>query len=213
MISWKGITYNEVIATLRRNTNTNQSMENTYLPNPNRIYRNEITVLNTNNTTSHNTVPSYPSGTIKTTVSNCNPFIQKGLAISSPMAQKGCVDNTQNNAFRRVRSAGMNCEKPVFVSNTKIKTGYYDSRTQYLKSTIDAECNHINLNNVQFAQQGAVSNSNYILRKRFNTNQDNGLITRKVFDTPLLYAETIKNAIGDTGYLCSNNLPLPATST
>jgi hypothetical protein len=101
----------------------------------------------------------------------------------------------------------MNRETPQFVSSTKMKGGYYANNAQYLRGTIGKECVIYNPNNQQFAQQGAVSYSNYILRKNYDINSANNAITSATYAVPLLYAESIKMAVGDTGTLCAKNVP------
>jgi hypothetical protein len=210
IIQWKGRTYNEIVPSIRRNTNTNASTQNTFLPNPCKIYRREIpfNVGETYGGTGRNPVTiieleqpgyrNYHIGDTTTTTTICDANVQTEL----PLTQKECVANV----LRKVRSAGMNPERPVFVSNTAITTKYYTSGCQYLKAK-DAKCDIDVPNNGQFNCQGATTYSNYILRKQYDTNLANWAITAATFKTPILYAESIKSAIGDTTSLCAKNVP------
>jgi hypothetical protein len=210
-IKWKGQTYNQIISTIKRNNNSNLSAQNTFLPNPCKIYRRELTTpfSNSGNERTSLKINEILHGTSQTSTNTCNNLIiQTEYLAPSDTTLKGDITNsTVNNSIRRVRSSGMNNEKPVFISNTKIGTKYYTNETQYLKSISTDKCTIYNPNNTQFSQQGAVSNSNYILRKSFDINRTNNDITTATYLLPLSYAETIKNNIGDTGTLCSKNIP------
>ena len=100
----------------------------------------------------------------------------------------------------------MNNEKPIFISDSKIATKYYTNDLQYLNAVIN-DCNIYKPNNAQFSQQGAVSYSNYILRKTNDINRINNKITCATYKLPLSYCETVKNVIGDTGTLCAKKIP------
>jgi hypothetical protein len=221
-VSWKGRTYNEIVSTIKRNKNKNASSQNTFLPNPCKIYRRELPIpfsvdnINSGSERTSLKLGDFPGSTTRVlsilgdycnTPSYNNLIIQKPYDAPTDTTLKGEIDDTTIiNSIRRVRSSGMNNEKPVFISNVKIGTRYYINQPQFMKSTVD-NCNIYNPNNGQFSQQGAVSYSNYILRKNFDINRANNEITSATYSLPLLYAETIKNAVGDTGTLCSNNLP------
>jgi hypothetical protein len=216
-IKWKGRTYNEIISAIKKNANENASMQNTLLPNPNKIYRRTLLPFNRSSTTCGNERTSvklgeYPGSTIRTLVpgTDTDIFIQKEYNVVPPFDTtiKGCVDDSAiTKSLRLVRSAGMNSETPQFVSSSKMKGGYYANNAQYLMSTAGKECTIYNPNNAQFAQQGAVSYSNYILRKTYDINSANNAITSATYSVPLLYAESIKMAVGDTGTLCAKNVP------
>lgn len=224
-IKWKGRTYNEIVSIFKRNKNKNVSTQNTFLPNPCKIYRRELPIitysfsdLQTNSGNDSTTLQQIetPGSTIRylsTLGDYCDnsPPLSNSWAIQKPYSSpidttlKECdTNNTIINSIRRVRSCGMNPEKPTFVSTSKISTKYYTNECQYLKSTFNDNCTIYNPNNQQFSQQGAVSYSNYVLRKNFDINRANNQITSATYNVPLLYAESIKNAIGDTGSLCSN---------
>lgn len=212
-IKWKGRTYNEIVSIIKSNKNQNQSTQNIFLPNPCKIYRRELPITtflfneinaNSGNERTSLKIDENPSYTIKNTNNYCdnNIIIQKEYNVyPNIMLKDNITDTTIINSIRRIRSSGMNIEKPIFVSNTKIATKYYTNKCQYLNSTINNDI--YNPNNPQFSQQGAVSNSNYILRKTFDTNRNNNKITSATYRLPLLYAETIKNNIGDTNSICA----------
>lgn len=217
-IKWKGRTYNEIIAIIKRNKNENLSIQNAFLPNPCKIYRynlpfNEIPPNAGPNVGHERTSMRIPSESPGFTNhyyaddSNCNPtFLQVPYNPSS---------NAQSNAetlkgkcnivdtIRRIRSAGMNREKPVFVSNTKMENPYSINNKQHLDATVNRGCATYKPNNAQFSQQGGVSYSNYILRKSFDINRANNAITSATYSLPISYAETIKMAVGDTGSINS----------
>jgi hypothetical protein len=218
-IKWKGRTYNEIVSAIKKNTNENASAQNTLLPNPCKIYRRTLPTFNASNITCGNERTSvnlgeYPGFTNHSyTVPDTALFIQKEYNVPLPYdttdggSEICVVDSAITKSLRLVRSAGMNRETPRFVSSSKMKGGYYANNAQYLQGTIGKECVIYNPNNQQFAQQGGVSYSNYILRKNYDINSANNSITSATYSVPLLYAQSIKMAVGDTGTLCAKNVP------
>jgi hypothetical protein len=214
IIKWKGLTYNEIIPTFRRNRNANQSTNNTFLPNPCNIYRRELpntpfSVFGNQREIKISDLeqPGFSNRTSIIVDNSCGQ-IQQPYESNEPDVKplKECVSVT--NSLRRVRSSGMNPEKPIFISDTQIGTTYYTYGNQYLNSTFDTrECLINAPNNPQFSCQGAVSYSNYIVRKQYETNTDNNAITAATYKLQILYAESVKNAVGDTGSLCATNVP------
>lgn len=216
MISWKGKTYNEITAILQKNKNQNESVENTFLPNPCKIYRRSFNLpsndessgtANSGNERILQSTFDIPAASFRTinTQTQCNNIILQ-KAYNPTVLQN---DTIISDSIRRVRSAGMNNEKPVFVSNSKITSPYFNSNIQYLDATVVKDC-IFNPNNPQFSQQGAVSYGAYILRKNNDICRINNALTERAFDAPLLYAENIKYIIGDTPALCNNATPPPA---
>lgn len=220
LIKWKGKTYNEIIPIIKCNNNNNLSLQNTFLPNPCKIYRYELPNfdnINVNNERISSKIYDSPGST--TRYSNildnyCNTPLYNNLIIqkdynvysSNNIPIKNNITNSIiHNSIRRLRSSGMNNEKPLFISNTQISTNYYNNQCQYLNNTLQ-NCNIYNPNNIQFSQQGAVSCSNYILRKNFDTNYYNNKITSSIYKLPILYADNIKNNIGDTNTIQNCNL-------
>jgi hypothetical protein len=204
-IKWKGRTYNEIVSTIKQNKNKNESTRNTFLPNPCKIYRHELptpfsNVSNSGNERTSLHIDNKPGYTNRVLIDNniidCNNIIiQK--PINDPDKTPLNDDVIIGNSIKRVRSSGMNPEKPVFISNTKIGTKYYTNKQQYIDSTINNKCIIYNPNNQQFSQQGAVSYSNYILRKSYDVNRINNEITSATYMLPLAYAQTIKQNIGN----------------
>jgi hypothetical protein len=212
IIKWKGRTYNEIIAVIKRNKNENLSLNNAFLPNPCKIYRynlpfNEMLPsgytnagLNAGQERTSTRIPSETPGFTNYYATN-DPSNCAGLYVQVPY---NVPNNTTTeveplndviNTIRRVRSSGMNKEKPQFVSNTKMVNPYSINNKQYLSATVNQECAIYKPNNGQFSQQGG----NYILRKSFDINRANNAITCATYSLPLSYAETIKMAVGDTG--------------
>ena len=208
IIKWKGLTYNEIIPTFRRNRNSNASTNNIFLPNPCTIYRRELTppfsgftdgctIGRSNIKISELEQPGFSNRTSVTGGDSCD------IKVPTPL-KRVCNENS----LRRIRSAGMNPERQLFISDTKIGTTYYTNCSQYLKSSVDSQCQKTAYSNAQFSCQGAVSYSNYIVRKQYDTNRDNNAITAATYKSPILYAQTLKGVVGDTGSLCANHTPL-----
>jgi hypothetical protein len=220
-IKWKGHTYNEIISIIKRNKNKNISTQNIFLANPSKIYRRELPIAsiieNINSGENERTslkINEKPGGSTKSLINNtgtyCNSplynnlIIQKeydAFSINHSILHDDLIHTNIINTIKKIRSSGMNTEKPTFISNSKIGTKYYTDKSQHINS-INHKHNIYNPNNEQFSQQGGVSYSNYILRKKFDINRINNEITCATYNLPLCYAETIKNTIGDTGSLC-----------
>ena len=203
IVQWKGRTFNEIVPSIRRNQNSNASAQNTFAANPCKIYRREMPGGGGCSGRNPVTIMGLEQPAYRNHHVGWGDDDADNVQTEIPLTQKG---NYVANALRKVRSAGMNPERPAFVSNTEVATKYYTSSYQFLKAK-DAKCDvNTTVNNGQFGCQGAVSYSNYIARKQYDTNLANWAITAATFGTPFLYAESIKTAIGDTASVCATNV-------
>ena len=139
-ISWKGKTFNQVVAGLKKNTNTfsTTSYKGFFLAPPLKHYRREIANTNANCKTRAN-VPLdaffQPGGTIDNTKSTVPPtYVSEfNLTVNDTERPTGVCDTVacskSADAKRRVRSSG-NIKRKFTASNDT----YYTSNTEYLIS-------------------------------------------------------------------------------
>lgn len=197
--NWKGQTFNQVTSALKKNkfTLNDGDNRNIFNPTPVKSYRREIasTQITTGNPRVSASIDELnrPNGYILTNQPNlgdCNTLdinrsmnkYDLGYAIQIADNPPVCFSQA-DNARRRVRSSGV--IKKYNIDNRK--QNYYTSNSQYLydrNSTFeqnqfdytisDASCNApINKpNNSRFYQQGGVSSSDLIARKRYETITD-----------------------------------------
>jgi len=139
-ISWKGKTFNQVVAGLKKNTNTFSTTSYTgfFLAPPIKHYRKEIANTNANCKTRANVSVdafSQPGGTIDNTASSVPPtYVNEfDLTVSHTERPTGNCDTAacskSADARRRVRSSG-NIKRKFTASNDT----YYTSNNEYLVS-------------------------------------------------------------------------------
>lgn len=130
-MSWKGRTFNQIISKMKKNTNSNTSYSNIFMPSPVKHYRREI---DTEDNCSRATVSLAdflkPGGTIVNSLTGAgintvdfnltNDDTEKPTSLSCSI----CADN----ARRRLRSGGMTKQ----ISSAGCK--YYTSTAQHLES-------------------------------------------------------------------------------
>ena len=138
-ISWKGKTFNQVVAGLKKNTNTfsTTSTQGFFLAPPLKHYRREIANVNTCNTRANVSIDAFsqPGGTIDNTASDVpSTYVNEfNLTDSRTERPTGFCDTAacskSADARRRVRSSG-NIKRKFSASNDT----YYTSNTEYLIS-------------------------------------------------------------------------------
>ena len=138
-ISWKGQTFYQVVAGLKKNTNTfsTTSTQGFFLPPPIKHYRREIANTNTCKTRANVDGDAFfqPGGTIDNTASSVAPsYVSEfGLTVSHSERPTGNCDtpacSKSADAKRRVRSSG-NIKRKFSASNDT----YYTSTNEYLIS-------------------------------------------------------------------------------
>jgi len=148
---WKGKTFSQITATLRRNGLYNSASFNvdprlSLKPGPLKIYRKEIASITTNKcnrnaqvfdfTTHGNNVVNFKIQTntngTKNTIDPTLPNILGEYPGSACDVKNTCL-SSQNNALRRVRSSGI--IKRSFTTNTNVNNlKYYTNTNQYLDS-------------------------------------------------------------------------------
>jgi hypothetical protein len=158
LIAWKGKTFSQITATLRKNGfNTSTSDPRIALkPGPIKLYRKEIASTPLNTCNRRNSVQVFDFETPGNSIVNSkitdfntkgisntlDPTLPKNLGEYPGSACDTCFVNTnlenrclsaQNNALRRVRSSGI--IKRKFTTNTDINNlTYYTNANQYLDS-------------------------------------------------------------------------------
>ncbi len=139
-ISWKGKTFNQVVAGLKKNTNTfsTTSIQGFFLAPPIKHYRREIANTNANCKTRANVSVdafSQPGGTIDNTASTVPPTYVNEFNLTENNTERptGNCDSVacskSADARRRVRSSG-NIKRKFSASNDT----YYTSTNEYLIS-------------------------------------------------------------------------------
>ena len=138
-ISWKGKTFNQVVAGLKKNTNTfsTTSYKGFFLAPPLKHYRREIANTNTCKTRANVSVDAFlqPGGTIDNTMSTVSPTYVAEFNLTENNTERP-IDrcdtvacSKSDDARRRVRSSG-NIKRKFTASNDT----YYTSNTEYLIS-------------------------------------------------------------------------------
>ena len=138
-ISWKGKTFNQVVAGLKKNTNTfsTTSTQGFFLSPPIKHYRREIANTNTCRTRANVPVDAFfqPGGTIDNTASSVPPTYVSEFNLTENNTERpvGNCDtpacSKSADARRRVRSSG-NIKRKFSASNDT----YYTSTNEYLIS-------------------------------------------------------------------------------
>jgi hypothetical protein len=139
IISWKGQTFNQVVAGLKKNTNTfsETSTRGFFLAPPIKQYRREIANVNTCNTRANVAGDAFfqPGGTIDNTTSTVSPTYVSEFNLTTNKTENpnglcniiACSKSA--DAKRRVRSSG-NIKRKFTASNDT----YYTSNKEYLVS-------------------------------------------------------------------------------
>ena len=138
-ISWKGQTFNQVVAGLKMNTNTFSTTSYTgfFLPPPIKHYRREIANVNTCRTRANVDGDAFfqPGGTINNTRSSVPPTYVAEFNLTENNTERPAdrcdapACSKSADARRRVRSSG-NIKRKFSASNDT----YYTSNTEYLIS-------------------------------------------------------------------------------
>ena len=145
LVSWKGRTFNQISSFIKKNSNINSSIRNTFSANPLKIYRREIankTVINNCNprTSVKIDIINMPNGSINNVANvpynglvNTIDINQTSISSEHPGSCTSCsvVGTPADNARRRVRSSGMIKRK---YSTSNNESGYYTNSNQYLNS-------------------------------------------------------------------------------
>jgi hypothetical protein len=225
--SWKGKTFTQITSSIQKNkgqtpiTTTNKNISALFHPNPLKIYRREIasqTIATCNPRTSIKIDEiNRPNGCLlnQQTKGKGIPIVldiqqttnQYDLNAPSCHTSTKCLSQ-ENNALRRVRSAGMNRTKYNACTNGD---AYNANTSQYLKSrhkTFDQNQfvfkhevapSYFKPNNTKFKQEGGVDASSLINRKKYDalTKVGSTLVTplgNKVSNS-LAYAVPFENYI------------------
>lgn len=138
-IAWKGRTFNQVVAGLKKNTNTfsTTSTQGFFLARPIKHYRREIANVNTCNTRANVSIDAFlqPGGSINNTASTVPPtyvseFNFNESHTETPTGKCDTIACSKSaDAKRRVRSSG-NVKRKFNASNDT----YYTSTNEYLVS-------------------------------------------------------------------------------
>lgn len=150
-IPWKGKTFNQITTIIQKNaaiisigSSTQPLLENIFRSRPLKIYRREIASVNNKQCNPRQTLsidemnrpngyiisnPAYNAGLVSTLDINLTTNKYE-LATPSCNTSMNCISQ-QNNALKRVRSAGMTPRK---FDQSKNNDTYYTSNSQYLNS-------------------------------------------------------------------------------
>ena len=235
LVSWKGLSIQEVNSKIIQNESTLDGKDNLFRATPLKIPRREIATRNNSNSCNTKTAISIdvinrPGGVVSNTSfsdpSN-NILLINNLELDNNKCQfpGTCnpVVSTADNARRRVRSSGMVRQKyhpttnnQTYHANTK---QYLHSRNmtfkqnQYVFSNPDNTCfkTHHNPSNSQFGVQGAVTSSDLVTRKRYNTITD----AASSYQTPLgnHVANALSYGSSNSGYTIKDKIGYPLKRT
>jgi hypothetical protein len=232
LISWKGKTFNQISASIKKNASISTSNGATtgtiFLPNPLKIYRKEIASpfdadrCNVRTSVKINDF-EIPNGTI----TNSSGLTNNGLVntIDTVLPNNTCEEpgtclaflSPSENAKRRIRSSGMIQKKYDSMNNPK----YYTNNNQYLVSRkmtqqqnrfhyatdVSNGCVYYKPNNSQFAQQGAVTASSLTSRVRYDTINSSAATMRTS------YGKSTTNALAygvpENGYTVKDKVGYP----
>jgi hypothetical protein len=208
-IQWKGLTFQQVVNTLKKNTNNATKINSFFRTPPLKVYRR--TVFNgSKNERQSATIGAtieQPGGTFKTNV--CNGSLANGIPILTiPLVTSGC--NAPSNALKRVKSAGMirntatyNVNSYQYLSKrdrtfSQNQFNYIVSGNSHAKPGSSLATNNVyqqntsgsfevtkpivifKPNNAKYGQQGGVSSSSRIERLKYDTMQT---VAKKYKDT------------------------------
>ena len=232
IVSWKGLTINQINSKISKNTGTVQGQRNLFKANPVRLPRRELRTSDSNNCSrnsiSLNTI-NIPGGVVSNSSSNTTNNIL--LTKEVPVPNNSCeypgtcnsITSPIENAKRRVRSGGMIRQKYHETTNNK---AYHNNTNEYLQSrnmtykqnqlvlsNPDNTCfkTHYNPSNAQFAVQGAVTSGDLVTRKRYNTITDSAVS----YQAPL--GKDVANALSYgasvTGYTLKDRIGYPMKQT
>lgn len=179
-ISWKGKTFYQITAQIKKNQNTNASTStrNLRLPPPCKVYRREIASQSarcgSRDSASIDQL-NIPNGYLVSETAPSTVGLVNVLDISSSnnkYENGDCTDpNTcvSNNALRRVRSSGM--VKRQFVASRNNDNAYFTNTTQYLVSRNRT----FNQNQYRHVRVGDASLINTVSQSKTNVYSPNGL--------------------------------------
>lgn len=232
LISWKGLTINQINSKISKNVGTVQGQRNLFKANPVRLPRRETNTTDSKNCNRSaitlNTI-NIPGGTIansSATTSN-NILLTTEVKVPNNSCEYPGTCNTYTspieNAKRRVRSGGMIRQKYHETSNNKAyhtnTREYLESRNmtykqnQYVLSNPDNTCfkTHYNPSNNQFAVQGAVTSSDLVTRKRYNTITDSAVSYQAPLGKDV--ANALSYGVSTTGYTLKDKIGYPMKQT
>lgn len=131
VLSWRGLTFQQVVSTLQKNTNTATTTKSFFSARPIKHYRKSIGRTDGTGTLKSSaterqsatiaSVMEQPGGTVNTTVAICS---NNGVAITTDPAlinnscDKGVCTTAPANALNRVRSAGMIRKRATYNVNS-----------------------------------------------------------------------------------------------
>lgn len=233
LIDWKGQTIKELTPTWKLNNNIHNTLDSKFYFKalPLKLYRNEI-ANNGPNCYSKLSIKiknfETPKGTIITDNFNGLDNTTCLDKINTDCLEESCIpiQTAQQNALRRIRSKGI-------VNNTK----YYTNSQQYLnnrnlsydknkyqykdvnsdfsyRSNNVTNCSnevHYKPSNQRFAVQGAVSSSDLIARKKYNTITTVGDSYRTAFGNQT--ANALAYGVSDYGYTVKDKVGYPMKKT
>jgi hypothetical protein len=238
---WKGQTFTQITSSLKKNDNNSSSdnVTNIFRAMPVKLYRREIasqTITSGNARTSSSIdLLNMPNGySIVNSNENCNALdnnIDMNIPNSTyetgkcvPMATQNTSFSQAANARRRLRSSGS--MKKYNIDDRK--QNYYTSRAQYMYDrnqtfeqnqkqyiTTDTNCDQptpkSKASNSRFYQQGGVSASDLIARKKYDE------ITSSAAKYQSAYGSSVANALAynahDTSYTAKDKAGYPMKST
>ena len=238
LVSWKGLTIQEINSKIVLNEKVIEGQANLFRAAPLKIPRREIASKNSNTCNSRTSVSidviNQPGG-ISSNTTSVDPSNNILLTNTLDLPNNGCeypgtcntITSVTENAKKRVRSSGMIRQKyhsttnnPLYHTNSK---QYLHSRNktfkqnQYVFPGQDANntcfVTQYNPSNTQFAVQGAVTSSDLITRKRYNT------ITDSAASYTTAFGQNVSNALSyggnPSGYTTKdkNGYPLKQTPT
>jgi hypothetical protein len=233
LINWKGETIKELTPSWQLNNNIHTSLDSKFYFKalPLKIYRNEI-ASNIPNCNSKLSIKiknfETPKGTSVTDKMNGLDNITCLDKINTRCLEESCIpiQSEQQNALKRLRSNGI-------INNTK----YYTNSQQYLnnrnlsydknnyqykdlnsdfsyRSNNVTNCSnevYYKPSNQRFAVQGAVSSSDLIARKKYNTITTVGDSYRTAFGNQT--ANALAYGVSDYGYTVKDKVGYPMKKT
>ena len=235
LVSWKGLTIQEVNSKIIQNDSTLDGKDNLFRATPLKIPRREIATKNNSNTCNTRTsitidTINRPGGLVSNTAFS-DPSNNILLTSTLDLENNTCeypgtcnpIVSPAENAKKRVRSSGMVRQKYHATSNDKVyhtnTKEYLHSRNmtykqnQFVFSNPDNTCfkTYYNPSNSQFGVQGAVTSGDLVTRKKYNTITD----AASSYQTPLgnHVANALSYGVSNSGYTIKDKIGYPLKQT
>jgi len=218
IVSWKNQTFTQIIASIQLNRNdTIISPYNLRRAPPLKIYRKEISRNNQSSQSSRLGIRinafETPNGYSISKTSDSNDLVTvldvKETGLKDNCSNSNICFTPQANALKRIRTSG------IINNNYSVNTSQYlkSKNLSYTQNTFHYENDNVTYkpNNTNFATQGAVTSSSFLLRKKFDTIRSNADKYLKPYGPAV--SNAMSYGISDSIYTYKNKIAFPTKLT